>query len=134
VRAIGSWSSKREPRAEVRSPAFFLPLRRFAAFEPLEPPSLAAQGNRFWRQERLRRDDRFWRVSDHRPDAGGRQLELDLLGHVQSVVYLNPEISDGALQLRMTEEELHCAQAAVFAIYLGGLRTPDRVRAIKGRL
>jgi hypothetical protein len=29
----------------VQSPAFFLPLRRFAAFEPLEPPSLAAQGN-----------------------------------------------------------------------------------------
>ena len=45
MRAIGSWSSKREPRAEVQSPAFFLPLRRFAAFEPLEPPSLAAQGN-----------------------------------------------------------------------------------------
>ena len=73
---------------------------------------------------------RFWRVDDHRRDAGGRQLELDLLGHVQSVVYLNPEISDGALQLHMTEEELHSAQVAGFAIYLGGLRTPHRVRAV----
>jgi hypothetical protein len=37
-----------------------------------------------------------WRVSDHRRDAGGRRLELDLFGHIQSVIYLNPEISDRA--------------------------------------
>jgi len=44
----------------------------------------------------------------------------------------DPEISDGAFPLRMAEEELHCAQVAGLAIKLGSLRTPDRVRAIKG--
>jgi hypothetical protein len=51
-------------------------------------------------------NDRLWRVSDHRHDAGGRQLELDLLGHVKSVVYFNPEISNSALQLRVAEHIL----------------------------
>jgi hypothetical protein len=27
-------------------------------------------------------NDRFWRVSDHRRDAGGRRLKLDLLGYI----------------------------------------------------
>jgi hypothetical protein len=31
-------------------------------------------------------------------------LKLDLLGHIQSVIYFNPEISDGALKLRMAEQ------------------------------
>jgi hypothetical protein len=26
--------------------------------------------------------DRFWRASDHRRDAGGRRLKLDLLGDI----------------------------------------------------
>jgi hypothetical protein len=37
-------------------------------------------------------------------------LELDLLGHIQGVIDLNPEISNGAFQLRVTEEQLHSAQ------------------------
>jgi hypothetical protein len=57
-------------------------------------------------------------VSDHRHDAGGRRLKLDLLGHIQSVIYLNPEIPDCTLQLRMAEEELHGAEVARFAIDL----------------
>jgi len=61
-------------------------------------------------------------------------LELDLLGHIQSVIYLDPEISDGALQLRMAGEELHCAQVAGLAINLGSLRSPYRVRAVRRRL
>jgi len=28
------------------------------------------------------RDDCCWRVSDHRREAGGQRLELDLLGHI----------------------------------------------------
>jgi hypothetical protein len=32
----------------------------------------------------------YWRVCDHRRDAGGRRLEVNLLGHIQSVIYLNP--------------------------------------------
>jgi hypothetical protein len=74
---------------------------------------------------------RLWRVGDHRHEAGGRGLELDLLGDIQSVIHLNPEISDGALQLRMAEEELHSAQVASLTIDLGSLRAPHRVRAIK---
>jgi hypothetical protein len=31
-------------------------------------------------------------------DAGGRRLKLDLLGHIQSVIHLNPEVSDGAFE------------------------------------
>jgi hypothetical protein len=32
------------------------------------------------------------------------ELELDLLGDIQSVVHFNSKISDGALQLRMAEQ------------------------------
>jgi hypothetical protein len=32
--------------------------------------------------------------------AGGRRLKLDLLGDIESVFHLNPEISDGAFRLR----------------------------------
>jgi hypothetical protein len=37
-------------------------------------------------------------------EAGGRRLELNLFSHIQGVVHLNPEISDGAFQFRMTEQ------------------------------
>ncbi len=37
-------------------------------------------------------------------NAGGRRLELNLFSHIQGVVHLNPEISDGAFQLGMTEQ------------------------------
>jgi hypothetical protein len=47
-------------------------------------------------------------------------LELDLLGDIWSVIYLNPEISDGALQLCMAEEKLHGAEVSGFAVNLGG--------------
>jgi hypothetical protein len=76
----------------------------------------------------------FWRLSDHRHDAGGRRLKVDLLGHIQGIIYLNPEIPDGALEFRMAKEELHCAQVSGLTVDLGGLRTPHRVRAINGRL
>ena len=41
-------------------------------------------------------------------EAGGRRLELNLFSQNQGVVHLNPEISDGAFQLGMTEEKLDC--------------------------
>jgi hypothetical protein len=49
-------------------------------------------------------------------DTDGRRLEFDLLCDIQAVIQLNPEISDDALQLRMAEEELHCAQVAGLAV------------------
>jgi hypothetical protein len=76
----------------------------------------------------------FRRISDHRRNAGGPRLKLDLFRYIEGVIYFNPKIPNGALQLRMTEEELHCAQIAGLAINLSGLRTPHRVGAIKGRL
>jgi hypothetical protein len=48
--------------------------------------------------------------------AGGRRLELDLFSHIQGVVHLNPEISDGAFQLGMTEKKLDCTQVTGLAI------------------
>jgi hypothetical protein len=67
-------------------------------------------------------NDRSWRESDHRCGSGGRWLKLDLLGHIQCVIYLNPEISDGTFLSGMTEEQLHCAQVSGLAINLGSLR------------
>jgi hypothetical protein len=67
-------------------------------------------------------------------EAGGRRLKLYLFSHIQSVIHLNPEISDSAFQLGMAEEKLDCTQVTGLAINLGSLRTPHRVRAIKGRL
>jgi hypothetical protein len=68
----------------------------------------------------------------HRYDAGGRRLKVDLLGHIQGIIYLNPEIPDSALEFRMAKEELHFAQVSGLAIDLGRLRTPHRVRTING--
>ena len=45
MRAIGSWSSKRESRAEVQSPTFFFPLRGLRLLSRLTAIILAAQGN-----------------------------------------------------------------------------------------
>ena len=52
-------------------------------------------------------------------EAGGRRLEINLFSHVQGVVHLDPEISDGAFQFRMTEKKLDCTQVAGLAINLG---------------
>jgi hypothetical protein len=77
----------------------------------------------------LAKNDRLWRISDHRRDVGGPRLKVDLLGHIKSVIYLNPEIPNGTLQPCMTEEELHCAQIAGLAINLS-----HRVGTIKRHL
>jgi hypothetical protein len=45
-----------------------------------------------------------------------------LFSHIQGVVHLNPEISDGAFQLGMTEKKLDCTQVTGLAINLGSLR------------
>lgn len=62
------------------------------------------------------------------------KLKVDLLGHIQGIIYLNPEITDSALEFRMAKEELYCAQVPGLPIDLGRLRTPHRVCAINGRL
>ena len=64
-------------------------------------------------------------------EAGGRRLELNLFCHIQGVVHLNPEISDGAFQLGMTEQELDCTQVSGLTINLGSPRAAHRVRAVR---
>jgi hypothetical protein len=46
--------------------------------------------------------NRSWYESGHWRDAG-RRSNVDLLGDVQSIIDLDPEILDGALQLRMAQ-------------------------------
>jgi hypothetical protein len=50
-------------------------------------------------------------------------LELDLFSHIQRVIHLDPEISDCALQLHVTEEDLHGAKVAGLAVDQGRLGT-----------
>jgi hypothetical protein len=38
---------------------------------------------------------RFWREETTGVQADGRRLKLNLFSHIQGVVHLNPEISDG---------------------------------------
>lgn len=64
-------------------------------------------------------------------EAGGRRSEVNLLGNIQGVVYLNPEISDGAFQLGVSEEKLDRTQVAGLPINLGSLRAAHRVRAVR---
>ena len=64
-------------------------------------------------------------------EAGGQRLKLYLFSHIQGVVYLNPEISDGAFQFRMTEKKLDCTQVTGLAINLGSLRAAHRVGTVK---
>jgi hypothetical protein len=47
---------------------------------------------------------RFGREEITGVEAGGRRLKLNLSSHIQGVVHLNPEISDGAFQPGMTEQ------------------------------
>jgi hypothetical protein len=63
--------------------------------------------------------------------AGDRRLELNLFSHIQGVVHLNSKISDGALQLGVTEEKLDCTQVTGLPINLGSLRAAHRVRAVR---
>jgi hypothetical protein len=62
-------------------------------------------------------------------EAGGRRLVLNLFSQIQGIVHLNPEISDGAFQLGVTEK-LDRTQVSGLTIDLGSLRTAHRVRAV----
>jgi hypothetical protein len=72
--------------------------RFFAAGPCLEPRSTRdALHEWLW-------SDCVWREATTGVDAGGRRLELNPFSHIQGVVHLNPEISDGAFQFGMTEQ------------------------------
>ena len=74
-----------------------------------------------------------WRTSDYAGQGWVRCLKLDLLSDLYSIVYLDPEITDGALQFCMAEKELHSTKVPRLAIDLSGLRPPHRMGAIGDR-
>ncbi|MDB5617853.1 MAG: hypothetical protein JWQ24_2091 [Tardiphaga sp.] len=45
----------------------------------------------------------------HRRGPAANGLELDLFGHIESVIYLDSQISNGTLQFRMAEKKLNGA-------------------------
>src|SRR5204862_2449833 len=76
---------------------------------------------------------RFWPVSDRAPAADRRSpLHFRLFGHFECVIDLDAEVSNGALELRMTEQELHCTQILRAAIDQRGFRASQCMGSIRG--
>ena len=48
----------------------------------------------------------FWGERDHRLSPMVKTLKLNLLGDSQRVVYLDAQVSDGAIEFRVTEQNL----------------------------
>src|SRR6516165_8531289 len=65
-------------------------------------------------------------------DLAGPQmclLKFDLLGDAERIINLDPEVTHGALQLRVAEQQ-HCSQIAGLLVNLCRLRSAQRMRAI----
>jgi hypothetical protein len=78
---------------------------------------------------------RFWPVSDREPAANRRSpLHLRLFGHLECVIDLDAEISNGARELRMAEEQLYGAQILRAAIDQRGFRASQCMGSISGRV
>jgi hypothetical protein len=58
------------------------------------------------------------------------RLKFDLLRDAEGIINLDPEITHGALQLRVAKQQLHCSQIAGLLANLYRLRSAQRVRAI----
>ena len=76
----------------------------------------------------------FWPVSarGRRPTRPASELYLSLLCHFQSVVYLNAEVPDRALELGVSKKELDCPQILGAPVDQGRLRAPQGVRPVAG--
>ncbi len=59
---------------------------------------------------------------------------VNLLGNCKRVIDLDTEISDGALDLRVTQQQLNSAKVPGPTIDQRGLCPPDRMRTEHGRL
>src|SRR5208282_5413414 len=64
------------------------------------------------------------------PARPGRPSELDLLRQSQGIIDLDPEIPDGALDLRVSEKQLNRSQIAGLAVDLRRLGAAHRMRAV----
>jgi len=58
-------------------------------------------------------------------------LQLHLLRDGKSVVHLDSKIADGALQLRVAEQQLYGSQVAGLPVNLCRLRSAQRMRAVR---
>ena len=62
------------------------------------------------------------------------RLEVDTLVDCECVLQLEAEVADGAVHLRVAEEQLDRAQVASLLVDLRGLRPPYGVCAVGARL
>ena len=62
-----------------------------------------------------------------------QQSDFGLLGDFQSIVHFNAEIADSRFELGVTEQQLDSAEILGSAVDECRLRSPHRMRAVKGR-
>src|ERR1700680_3506903 len=60
--------------------------------------------------------------------------DVDLFRDSESVVDLNPEITDSAFDLAVTQEQLHCPQITSAAVDECRLGSAQRVRSVEARV
>ena len=80
---------------------------------------------------------RLWPDHDRRPLAVAtrpRRLHLGLLGDLQGVVDLDPEVSDRALQLGVPKEELNRPEISGPPVDQRGFGAPQRMGAVSRRV
>jgi hypothetical protein len=62
--------------------------------------------------------------------AATNRSEIYLLGNAECVIHFYSEIADGALKLRMPQQELNSTQVARLFVNLRGLRSAHRMSAV----
>ena len=68
-------------------------------------------------------------LARNRPLVSRQRSELDLLCEPKRVIYFNPEVTNGRLDLRVTEQQLDRSQVAGLPIELGDFGSSQRVGA-----
>jgi hypothetical protein len=71
-------------------------------------------------------------MADCRPAPASRLLRFRLLRQFQSVFYLDPEVANRALELRVAQEKLHGAQVLGSSIDQRRLGAPDGMGSVSG--
>jgi hypothetical protein len=112
---VGSGSSRAEPRFHANG-------RNRCEF-PAPPASIEGPQAALMRRSV---QGRFRRPIAALPGraASSRRSEFDLLWDAERIVDLDAQVSDGAFELRMTKQQLHCSQIAGLLVDLCHLRSP----------
>ena len=91
----------------------FLPVAPTAAFWGT-PPVLGPTHERvLWVESTHRGGDASLQRAPAKPCC---RSELDLLRQGQGIIDLDPEVTDGAFDLRMAEQQLHCSKVACLSV------------------